>query len=235
VPTTSTSTPSSTSTSSTTSTTLPAALGLVAAYGFEEASGTQVVDSSGRGNPGTTSGATRTTSGRFGAGLTFDGVNDWVTVNDANALDLTTAMTLEAWVFPTVTPSGWRTIIAKEASGRLCYYVHAGTDNGNRPATGVRIGPDRVLYGTAALTTNTWTHLAATYDGQQQRLYVNGVQVASRSQTGATLTSTGALRIGGNGPYGEFFAGRIDEVRIYNRVLTATEIQADMNRAVVGG
>ena len=49
------------------------------------------------------------------------------------------------------------------------------------------------------------------------------------------MTSTGALRIGGNGPYGEFFAGRIDEVRIYNRVLTATEIQADMNRAVVGG
>ena len=214
---------------------MPPALGLVAAYGFEEANGTQVVDSSGGANTGTVSGATRTPSGRFGAALAFDGVNDWVTVNDANSLDLTTAMTLEAWVFPTVTPSGWRTLIAKEASGRLCYYLHAGTDNGNRPAAGVYVGADRVLYGTTTAATNAWTHLAATYDGQQQRFYVNGAQVASRSQTGASLTSTSALRIGGNGPFGEFFAGRIDEVRIYNRVLTATEIQTDMNRAVVGG
>jgi len=212
-----------------------AALGLVAAYGFEEANGNQVVDSSGSGNVGTVNGATRTPSGRIGGALAFDGVNDWVTVNDANSLDLTTTMTLEAWVFPTVTPSGWRTIIGKEASGRLCWYLHAGTDNANRPAAGVYVGADRVLYGTATPATNTWTHLAATYDGQQQRLYVNGVQVANRAQTGASLTSTSALRIGGNGVFGEYFAGRIDEVRIYNRALTAGEIVTDMNRAVAPG
>jgi hypothetical protein len=130
----------STATTSTSSTTLPAAGGLVAAYGFEEAAGTQVVDSSGVGNPGTTSGPTRTTSGRFGAALTFDGVNDWVTVNDANSLDLTTAMTLEAWVFPTVAPSGWRTIVAKETAGGIRYYLHAGSSNAYRPATGVEVG-----------------------------------------------------------------------------------------------
>jgi hypothetical protein len=78
-------------------------------------------------------------------------------------------------------------------------------------------------------------HLAATYDGQQQRLYVNGVQVANRAQTGASLTSTSALRIGGNGVFGEYFAGRIDEVRIYSRALTAGEIVTDMNRAVAPG
>jgi hypothetical protein len=57
---------------------------------------------------------------------------------------------------------------------------------------------------------------------------VNGGQVASRNQTGAILTSTGALRIGGNATYGEYFTGRIDEVRVYNRALMASEIQADM-------
>ena len=46
------------------------------------------------------------------------------------------------------------------------------------------------------------------------------------------ITSTGVLRIGGNNVWAEWFAGLIDEVRVYNRALTATEIQADMNRAV---
>ena len=76
-------------------------LGLVAAYAFSEGSGPSLADRTGTGHTGTISGATWTTQGRFGNALTFDGVNDWVTVNDANDLDFTTAMTLEAWVYPT--------------------------------------------------------------------------------------------------------------------------------------
>ena len=83
--------------------------------------------------------------------------------------------------------------------------------------------------GTSQLPLNTWTHVAATYDNTTLRLYVNGVQAGSRAVTGALLTSTGALRIGGNSVWGEFFAGRIDEVRIYNRALSPGEIQTDMN------
>ena len=64
------------------------------------------------------------------------------------------------------------------------------------------------------------------------RLYVNGVQVGSRAQTGSMVVSTRALRIGGNGVWGEYFNGLIDDVRIYNRALTAAEIQTDMNTAV---
>ena len=63
-------------------------------------------------------------------------------------------------------------------------------------------------------------------------LYVNGVQAATRAVTGAIVTSSQPLRIGGNAAWGESFAGRIDEVRIYNRALTASEIQADMNTPV---
>ena len=81
---------------------------------------------------------------------------------------------------------------------------------------------------------NTWTHLAATYDGTTVRLYVNGAQVASRAVTGNLISSTGALRIGGNTIWGEYFSGLIDEVRIYNRALTPAEIVTDMN-AQVGG
>jgi hypothetical protein len=59
-----------------------------------------------------------------------------------------------------------------------------------------------------------------------------GLQVSSRAQTGAIVTSTNPLQIGGDSIYGQYFAGRIDEVRIYNRALSVAEIQSDMNTPV---
>jgi len=56
--------------------------------------------------------------------------------------------------------------------------------------------------------------------------------VATAAQTGAIATSSGPLRIGGNAVWGEYFQGRIDEVRIYSRALSQTEIQTDMNTRV---
>ncbi|MGH9875222.1 MAG: PKD domain-containing protein, partial [Pyrinomonadaceae bacterium] len=99
--------------------------GLMGAYNFEEASGTTVADASGQSNKGTISGATRVTTGRFGNALYFDGVNDWVTVNDAASLDLTTGMTLEAWVYPTVDMTQWATVILKEQPGGGLYDLYA--------------------------------------------------------------------------------------------------------------
>jgi Concanavalin A-like lectin/glucanases superfamily len=84
----------------------------------------------------------------------------------------------------------------------------------------------------ALLHLNKWTHVAATSNGSTQRLYANGVQVASRSQTGSASASSNPFRIGGSVIRREYFAGSIDEVRIYNRALTATEIQADMKTPV---
>jgi hypothetical protein len=61
---------------------------------------------------------------------------------------------------------------------------------------------------------NTWTHLAATYDGATMRLYVNSVPVASRARTGNIKTSTNPLQLGGDTIYGQYFRGMIDEVRV---------------------
>jgi hypothetical protein len=162
----------------------------------------------------------------------FNGTTSWVTVPHSPTLNLSTALTIEAWVYPTVAPAGWRTIAAKERPGGVVYYLHAGSSNPS-PATGLVVASgEQTLYGVAQLPTNTWTHLAATYDGTAQRLYVNGVQVSTRAQTGQVSTSTSPLRLGGNASYGEYFQGRIDEVRLYNRALTAAQIQADMNAPV---
>jgi hypothetical protein len=207
--------------------------GLVAAYGFNEGSGSSVADSSGNGNNGTFANGSWTTAGRFGAAAVFNGTSSMVTIPDSNSLDLTTGISIEAWVYPTVQPTGWRAIVTKERPNSVVYYLHAGSSSSNRPATGVVVGStEQTLFGGTRLAANTWVHLTATYDGANQRLYVNGVQVASRAQTGPIVTSTGALRIGGNSVFGEFFNGRIDEVRIYNRALTQAEIASDMNTAV---
>ena len=64
------------------------------------------------------------------------------------------------------------------------------------------------------------------------RLYVNGVQVSSRAQTGQIPISTSALQIGGDNVYGQYFPGSIDEVRVYQRALSASEIQRDMDTPV---
>ena len=72
----------------------------------------------------------------------------------------------------------------KEQPSSLIYALYAG-DGLGRPATDVFTTADKGFSGPTALTLNTWIHLAATYDGTTQRLYVNGVQVATKAITGA--------------------------------------------------
>jgi hypothetical protein len=206
---------------------------LVAAYSFNAGSGPTVADVSGHGLTGTISGATWTAQGRFGYALAFNGVNARVTVPSSAALNLTTQMTLEAWVFPTAHGGLWRNVLIKERVGGEVYNLYANTDAGGPAAFVVRAAaPNNPVgaIGASPLALNTWTHLAATYDGSMLRLYVNGVQVGSQAMTGSLVTSTGVLGIGGNGVWGEYFQGQIDEIRIYNRALTPAQIQADMAR-----
>ncbi|MBW8833424.1 MAG: hypothetical protein JF606_29440, partial [Burkholderiales bacterium] len=184
-------------------------------------------DLSGNGHTGTISGATWATAGKFGSALLFNGTNAQVTIPDAASLQLTTGMTLEAWVYPSTTPTGWRSVVTKNIDR---YYLMASSDSNNRPAAGgTWTAGNQNIVAPAALAANTWTHLAATFDGAMVRLYVNGVEVASQTQTTSLATGNGTLQIGGDSYPGEFFAGRIDEVRVYNRARTAAQVNTDMN------
>ncbi len=210
-----------------TQTSIPQPLGLVAAYSFDEGAGSTVADASGNGNHGTLSGgATWRAQGKFGSALMFNGSNALVTIPDAPGLRLTTGMTLEAWVNPSVVSSAWRDVIFK---GDDNYYLEATSPTSKRPAGGGTFGK---AYGTSALATNAWTHLAATYDKVKLCLYVNGTQVSSASRTASIATSANPLQIGGDSIYGQYFQGVIDDVRVYNRALTQAEIKTDMTTPV---
>jgi hypothetical protein len=214
--------------------------GLVAAFGFSEGSGAMVSDLTGNGNNGDVSGATWTSAGRYGQALSFDGVSNWITVPESPSLDLTTGMTIEAWVNP-ASITGWQSILYKErpdpANAGMAWALYSSDSNAPPAIYGVVAGASgnglwTHATGTTNLPLNTWSHVAASYDGSALRLYVNGTLVRTLSLPGSLMTTAGPLRIGGNAPSvpfgGQFFNGSIDEIRIYNRSLSQADIQADM-------
>ena len=205
--------------------------GLVAAYNFDAGSGAVLADVSGNGNNGTITNATWTTSGKYGDALVFNGTNALVTIPDSTSLNLTTGMTLEAWVNPSAVSSAWTDVIYK---GNDNYWLEATSITASGvPAAGATLGSSDVdTPGTAALTANTWAFLTETYNGSTLALYVNGTLVSSLAQTGNIATSTDPLQIGGDSIYGQYFQGMIDNVRIYNTALTQAQIQTDMTTAV---
>ena len=206
--------------------------GLVAAYGFDESNGMYAEDASGNGSYGVFSSGslTRITNGRFGNALKFNGTNNWVTVSNSPSLALSTGMTLEAWVYPTTWMSGTSTVVVKQQPNTGSYdeaYLLAANSSSNQPMSAVWTGSELAVGGNAQIPPNQWTHLASTYDGQYQSLYVNGVLVNVMPQTGPVTNSTGVLQIGGNSLFGGYFKGYIDEVRIYNHALTNAQILSD--------
>jgi hypothetical protein len=120
----------------------PAASGLVAAYPFETGSGSTAVDESGHGNDGVIREAIWSTEGRYGNALRFDGADSIVRVPPSASLDLTSAMTLSAWVRPSSVQLGWRTIVQRETDA---YFLDASSDLADRlgpldtPAAGLVI------------------------------------------------------------------------------------------------
>src|SRR5262249_3602815 len=134
--------------------------GLVASYNFNAGTGTTLADRSGTGNNGTIANGTWSVSGHTLGALSFNGSTSMVTVNDSNSLDLTTGMTLEAWVNPSALgANAWRTVLFKEQTGNMVYSLYA--HQGAFPLAQVFIaGDERNATGTSSLTTNTWAHLA---------------------------------------------------------------------------
>ncbi len=161
----------------------------------------------------------------------FNGSSGRVSVANSSALSLTNALSLEVWIKPASLPASgvFRSILTKAESYSLQF-------NGPRlEFTIMQSGTRRRLQApSGAIVAGSAYHVVGTYDGTTQRLYVNGVQVASAALTGNASVTTRWLFVGSWDGASEFFAGTIDEPAIYNTVLTPTQVASHYRASTTG-
>lgn len=193
----------------------------VYAYGFDEASGATTANSGSAGNSGTglITGLARTPSGRFGGALTFSSASTYMQATDTASLG--TPMTVEAWVKPTSNATGF-------AVGKGSFFG-LGTKLNTNLNPFASIGTQNSSATTPTLPLNSWSHLAMTWDQatSTMKLYANAQLIQTITSVPAPANPAAVLRIGAQGT--GFFAGSIDEVKIYKRVLTQVELAVDQN------
>lgn len=190
-----------------------------------ESSGTIAVDETGASNGtyagGHTLGAGGALANDSNTAVDLDGTSGRISAPSVTALDLTSQVSIEAWVNPD-SLAGTRWIVNK---GTFYYlYISNGITY-----FGIHQGGD-VFVTTTAVTTGAWQHLVGTYDGSSLVLYRNGVIVAQAPVTGAISSTPTAVFIGAASAAGSFFDGGIDEVAIYGTALSAAQALAHYQR-----
>lgn len=229
--------------------------GLVAQWNFNETSGTTAsvaTGSCGSTCNGTLTGFSNTTgqdvvstSGwtsefkRWGAGaINFDGTDDYVTVADNNSLDITSALTIEAWIRPSDS-TAMQVIVGKRDASAVegNYIFRTASGDATQLEFFYSYSGSWNIYTTtnANIKPGKWSHVVITHDGSSPKIYENGRLLAGNCGTGTcnhTLTAdNNSFGIGRAGDLvGQYFKGTIDAVRIYSRVLTASEILSNYNQ-----
>lgn len=171
-----------------------------------------------------------------GSGNDLDfGGNRYVNIPNSSGLNPTNAITLEAWI----KADSWKTlswqgsIISKDgwAAGEQGYVLRCGANGTLSFNLGRGPNWEELTSTSGQMQTNKWYHVAATWNGSVQRLYINGIEVASRNFSGTINNGSYALRIGAMtySPGGiRDFDGQIDEVRIWNQAITPSNLRSWM-------
>ncbi|OFJ33046.1 MSHA biogenesis protein MshQ [Vibrio cholerae] len=172
--------------------------------------------------------------GTCGYGVFIGNQNQYVDIPHNQQLSFSERLTVSAWVYPVSrsTGDGLHTIVAKDdnyefhldSQGRVYWYWATSNNNANSLRT------------TQSIPLNTWSHITIRYDrnlsdNQRQRIYINGVAVASNNDSRALKTNTLNLEIGRDFNFdSRSFNGRIDEVTIYSSALTDEQILSLYNQ-----
>ncbi len=211
---------------------------LVAHYTFDEGSGTIAEDSSGNGINGTLVNGPAWITGKNGKALNFDGTDDYVNIAANSAFDSLNEITVTAWIKPVVGSTGIKGIVNfwKSYTDR----AYLALFSGSTPSVYNDIDDIGTLHSTEGITSlmNEWVFLSWTYDKSSlSKIYVNGTQkgttldvVLSFANLDDGFYATIGINREGTGLYSPFM-GSIDEVKIYNRALTAEEILTEYNNS----
>ncbi len=159
-----------------------------------------------------------------GNALNFDGVNDYVTIADANNLDLVNNYSLEAWIRPTGFSSLGGIISKSQTNTSTGYFLSLSNTS---PFTGLNF--DGLQTANGILEAGKWYHIAAVKNGSTRTLYVNGIATTLTGTTITTAANTQALTIGvHNLQTPKYFTGSIDEVRVWNVALEEAQLKENM-------
>ncbi|NCC23170.1 MAG: LamG domain-containing protein [Alphaproteobacteria bacterium] len=217
--------------------------GLVGHWRLDDGAGsTTAADSSGNGHTGTLTNMEAAQdwvqAATISGGLDFDGTDDHVSVADNPALDLTSTVSVSAWIKADSLTTGTEEnrIVFKGGGGHgdnlytlevnngiIAFALHGfapGVDSSACVAT-----DDFCVRGVTTVSTGTWYHVAGTYDGNVAKVYVNGVEDGSNIFTNTGTANSYPLNIGGRSDASDMFDGQIDDVRVHDRALTSHEIE----------
>lgn len=207
----------------------PLAKGLVGCWLFNEMTGETVFDLSGNGNTGALENGVAWSSSKFGGGLKFDGVDDYVETSLSDIGTGNDPFTISLWVnqyFEDAT--GWDRIISKSDNADACEFaITQDSTNNNAIRIYTYSDADYKYAITPNITSGVWHHITGVFDGSYLKIYKNGVlQDTSVQIYTFNREPSKAIRFGTVTPTQELtcFNGSIDSVNIYNRALSAEEI-----------
>jgi YD repeat-containing protein len=236
-------TPSKTSTSTNTPTPTPQLGNLLAYWNFEAATGTTVPDEASgdvtANNAALFNGPVIESNGANGKGIFFDGVNDYASITDQAEIKNNGSFTVSAWVNPTsIIANRTQYLVQKGAADKDYGLITISTQGTATPtASPSTINANgSIAFQVGDLTPNTligpllpvdaWTLVTGVYDAaaNQMRLYLNGELVAVQNVTGTVSMGVNPLTFSSSAA-ANVYAGRLDEVRFYNRALNNSEVQ----------
>ncbi|MEI6881911.1 MAG: LamG-like jellyroll fold domain-containing protein, partial [Bacteroidota bacterium] len=161
----------------------------------------------------------------------FDGVNDYIQASHISALNATN-LTIEAWVKADSTQADYATIIDKgsDTTSGNGWILQFNGSNGN-----VRFwSPGGTLVSTTNIKDKQWHHLAASYDGTNYKLYVDGALENTVPSSNGIVNNSSNLLIGNSLMGNMNFSGLIDEVRVWNVARTQSQIQVNRTKDLLG-
>jgi len=195
--------------------------GLVSYYTFDGATGT--ADSKGTNTATLSGGLLVNQTGKLGQCIAFDAVDDYASLNSNTLYDFTAAYSISFWVkTPAMLNS---TVLSKLGASLVAYTIKLGGSSIRLYTEGAYFTPGIVDIGAGAVfSANTWTHWVFTFNGSSLKQYKNGALINTTSVSGTIVYGTSSLFLGRASAGGSYFNGSLDELALFGREITATEV-----------